>query len=164
MLKGQLVFQFIVAATVFFSIVLFIITYLNNIVSSFSNDFFMDVLQSKAVEVSEILVHDPGMWGANGPEIVGLADSWPVLNSTKIGMLVSYCHGNYTGLLQKLGLEEKLTEYAQERILNVNIKIVQANTRLLDCGPDPPSVRTGNMERFAVSGNGGLLRIDVAVW
>ncbi len=162
-MKGQIIFQFIIAAVIFFSIVLFIITYLNSTVSAFGNDAFADALQAKAAQISEVLVKNPGVWNGSTPAALGIAAGWPVLNQTKMELLGKYCSSDFEGLRRLLGLDERVSDFS-EKELTAGIKIFRDNIGVLDCGPDPPSARTGSVKRFAVSEDGRLLSIEVFMW
>lgn len=161
--KGQMIFQFIIGAVIFFSIVLFIIAFLNNTVSGFGSDAAKDTLQAKAMAVSEIIVRGAGVWAGNTPETVGLASEWPALNSTKIRLLAEYCRNDFQGLRGKLGLDERVSDFS-ERGFNARIRISKDGVEMLGCGPETPPINTGTAERFGVSEDGTLLKIEVFVW
>jgi len=92
--KGQMVFQFIIAAVIFFAIVLYTLNFLNSNVNSYWNDMFVNELENKAVSVSEVLVKSRGVWDGNTPKSIGLVDDdymWPVLKLDKIKNFINFC-------------------------------------------------------------------------
>lgn len=169
--KGQMVFEFIIAAVLFFTIILYVINYLNVNVSAFSSGFYVDDLESKAVQISELLVHNKGKWTGVTPVVVGLAEEWPVLNSTKIQWLNNSCSdaAGYIDLLGKFDLVEKPYLIEKPRYdMKIHIKN-ETGALLLDCASPyrrdlPQNISVANMERFAVSEYGSVLIIDVWVW
>ena len=69
-MKGQFVFEFLVAGLIFFLIILYSINYLNVNVSDFKDDFYRSRLQGKAIQISD--KHDvamPAQWPDS--EVVG---------------------------------------------------------------------------------------------
>lgn len=84
-MKGQLVFEFIIAAVLLFAIIMYIINYLSINFSSFSKEFYSDNLENKLLQISEILILDNN---------TGLVKNWPVLNYTKIMELNQSCDSN----------------------------------------------------------------------
>ncbi len=159
-----MVFEFVVAAVIFFAVVFYTINYLNSGVSAFSGGSYVNNLEIRAIQISELLVHDPGVWEDSTPKIVGLSKEWPVLNMTKIQLLDGFCNysANYTYLLQNLGLEE--SRFGSRRIYNVSIKINEGDNVLLDCGLNPPEKMMVNVERFALSEGDKILTVNVWVW
>lgn len=159
-----MVFEFVVAAIVFFGIIMYTISYLSSSVSTFSNELYMNNLETRAIQISELLVHNPGKWVDGEPRVIGLSGDWPVLSSMRIGELQAFCQDpvNYTYLQQNLGLEED--RFGSTQIYNINVRINESNNVLLDCGPSPPEKRMVNVERFALSEGGGILSINVWLW
>ncbi len=153
-----MIFEFLIAAMVFFSIIFYILNYLSTSVATFSSDAYSDVLQSKAMQISELLVRTEGVWINNTPLTVGLVKSWPVMDDSKIAGLDYFCQQNYTGLLGLLGLKEGL----YNRTYNVHILI--NNGDILDCGFPPRGAQIASVKRYALSEDRGVLAIDVAVW
>ena len=169
-MKGQMVFEFIIAAVLFFAIILYVLNYLNTNVSAFSSDFYIDNLENKAVQISELLIHNKGKWVGGGPLIVGLVQEWPVLNSTKIQWLNDSCstRPGYIDLLGRFDLLEK-PYFIEKPSYNMKIQIKNETSTLLDCAspyrPElPQDIPRANIERFALSEDGSLLIMDVWVW
>lgn len=143
-MRGQMVFEFIVAAALFFGIVFYVITYLSGIVSTYSNDFAGSSLENKVLQISEFLVHS------------GLSDRWPVLNSTKMAELNLSCSADYAGLLQKLELENYK--------IRIQINETGNTNPLVECGPDLSRYAKVNVKRFALSESGSKLVMDLWAW
>ncbi len=153
-----MIFEFLIAAMVFFSIIFYILNYLSTSVATFSSDAYNDVLQSRVMQISELLVRTEGKWINNTPVAVGLVKSWPVLGGGKIAGLDYFCEKNYTSLLGMLGL----LEGAYNRTYNVQIMI--NNGEVLDCGFPPRGAQIAKVRRYALSENRSILTIDVAIW
>lgn len=161
-MKGQLVFEFIVAAVLFIGIVIFVLNTLNSNVAQFTGSYFSQSLEHKALIASEALVKTRS-------GIVGLAESWPVLNSSKIQALQAFCNDplNYTDFLMKLNLEEKpgFGTYDARLIIN-NTK---TGATLLDCKPPlspflPSSVSSTHLKRFAILNNSDPVEVIIWIW
>ncbi len=135
-MKGQFIFEFIVAALMFFMIILFAINYLNINVSDFEGRFYKDEIQSKALWVSEVLT--------NPSSNITLVDEWPYFNSTKISDFNdTYCVSNgnpdkvkFDTLKRRLNIERN--DDLGKRLLSMRIIIVTNATDFsdpkIDCG------------------------------
>ncbi len=75
-MKGQFVFEFLIAGFIFFGIILYSINYLNTNVSAFEGGFHKDEITSKAVWVSEMLTSPFSE--------ISLTEEWPVFSLVKI--------------------------------------------------------------------------------
>lgn len=162
--KGQLVFEFMIAAVFFFYIVFYVLNYLNTAAGVFSDDFYTNSLEFKALESSEILLHSEGTWNGNVPETLGLAVEWPVLNRTKIIKFDAYCGddpvndpANYQKILGKLDIN-----YSRGHGMLLYINTSSEN--LLECGLLPDGFLSANIQRFALSDQDELLTINMWVW
>jgi hypothetical protein len=156
-MKGQFIFEFLVAGIVFFAIILYMINYLNVNVLDFKNRFYMDELESKALKVSEMLTGEKSN--------LSLVDRWPVFSESKIKDFNDYCKDNYDKLVRDLDLWER-TVYG-ERPHKVKIKINTTSGSLLDCGPAnlPDSASIAEAERFGVLNTAKeLIILKVFVW
>jgi hypothetical protein len=162
-MKGQMIFEFIIAAVLFFAIVFYIINVLGVNVSSFSSSSQLDVFQSKALQISEMLVSSKGVWNGVEPAVVGLVKDAPVLDSEKIQNFNITCRMNYAGLKEKLGLKEYLYEDV-EKEYNAKIRIYKNQTEIVDCGPYEPPKERGGVKRFALSDDGEIITVRVEVW
>jgi hypothetical protein len=160
MSKGQMVFEFILAAVLFMGIVIFVLNIINSNVAVFTGDYFSYSLENKAVAASESLVKLSGG--------IGLAEKWPVLNSTKISALNYTCSfpENYTVLLMDLNLFDK-PSFGTYNVRIVVNESVSGNT-LLDCKPPAGAGLPGNLgfahvKRFGVADN-RTVEINVWIW
>jgi len=163
-MKGQLIFEFLIAGFLFFAIVLYAINYMNVNVTDFKGKFYQNRLQSRAVQISEILM--------GGTSSMSLMDN-SEFNITKIQKFNStYCSfENYNKLVNDLYLYET-TGFA---ILPDNARIELASIQsglLLACGPNfPRDALTGTAKaeigRFGVMQNGSVketVKLMVVVW
>jgi len=184
MAKGQMVFEFTIAALMFFGIMFFIISYLNQSVRNYSSDAYTEVLQGKAFQISDVLVKNPGIWvGDPGePMVPGVEAEWPVLNSTKMAWLNVFCTKpdgtGYSELKSLFGLKEKLYDFDTGENRNFNITMTalrgpsEGPAELVNCGKDPAGSRRAYIKRVGVtelpgsacSGNICLTIVDVSVW
>jgi hypothetical protein len=166
--KGQMVFEFAVAALLFFSIMFFIITYLNQNVRSFSSDAYLEILQSKAFQISDMLLRNPGIWVNQEPRVIGLEKDWPVLDGEKIIWFSNYCDssGGYDSLKGLLGLKEIMYDFdtGENRNFNVTITDIESSAVLANCGKEVGGTKGALIRRVAVSEGLHLLTIDVNVW
>jgi hypothetical protein len=167
-MKGQMVFEFVIAAVVFFGIVLYVINYLNTEMVTYSSDYFTNELESKAVQISELLVHNPGEWESlpvGNAWVLGLAaEEWPVLDDEKISNLGLLCKEDYDGVLELLDMEVS-TPYGR-RLMKAMINITEVGTEsvIMECGYEPVDVTFVSINRFAVTENGKTVKMAVAVW
>ena len=159
-MKGQFVFEFLIAGLIFFVIVVYSINYLNVSVSDFKTKFYSSRLQSKAVQVSEILM--------KGSSSISFVEN-SVFSLSKIqNFNDSYCNltdaGSYPVLLNDMYLYEH-TPYGREANY---LKILMINTAsgetFLDCGPRiPRNVTRAEVGRVGLLGN-ELMSLSVVVW
>ncbi len=158
--KGQFVFEFLIAGVIFFAVVLYAMNYLSANVSDFRGKFYMDKLQSKALQISSILLNEKSP--------MGVVESPHVFNMSKIdGFDTKYCGatGDYTLLRKNLDLIEK-TDYG-ERVHNINITLTKASgVPLLSCGYTVPGgARKAEMQRFGIlNEDRGLVILKMVVW
>jgi hypothetical protein len=172
--KGQMIFEFIIAAVLFFGIVFYVINYLNIEVGVHSGRYFTNELENKAVQVSEFLMHDPGIWlsGEEGPPVVdpspvviGLSDGYPMLNSTKINYLSKTCANDYSTILDKLDMGIEVYGGGGRWLKAVIIinDIMTGNT-LVQCGYEPVNVTYAEVNRIGVTEDGKFVNVTVGVW
>ncbi|NIO22459.1 MAG: hypothetical protein GTN38_00345 [Candidatus Aenigmarchaeota archaeon] len=159
-MKGQFVFEFLIAGVIFFAIVLYAMNYLNVNVSDFKGRFYVDKLQSKALQISEIL--------GNEKSSVGLVEGPYLFNASKIADFnTTYCidRAGYMKMREDFELTEK-TEYG-ERMHNANITLVtESGIPILQCGYTIPMwTEKAEIERFGIlNENNELVTLRVIVW
>lgn len=128
--------EFIIAAVIFFSILLYVIIHMNSGLSEYREDFYVNEIQSKAVQISDLLVHNEG---------IGISGGYPVISGSRISSLDAVCRNDYSyaGLLETLDLKHR----------RIKIQVNESGTGivLLDCGPDMPEKATNaGMTRFGL--------------
>ena len=167
-MKGQMIFEFIIAAVLFFGIVFYSINLMNSQVSIYSGDYFINELENKAVQVSELLVHNPGIWYGDeataGMDVVGLSNKWPILNSTKINLLEDYCFNNGFGAYLSDSLDTELSTPYGARKMKVFVRIseIESDKELVySCGYEPENVTFARVDRFGITEDGDLINISV---
>jgi len=160
-MKGQLVFEFIVAVLIFFGIVFYAINYLSWTVSGYSSDFSAENMESEASQIGELLVLNKGNWSGGNPVTLGLAQEWPVLNSTKISWLNASCNTLPSGYAK---IMENLDVHPRYRM---KITIRNETAFLVDCGLGAPisgNVTKAETKRYALSESGSVLVVYVTIW
>lgn len=163
-MKGQLVFEFVLATLFFLAIVVYTINYLNTTVYLFSMDHYSDSLESKAWQVSELIARSGGNWSGfpPGPPVaIGISDEWPLLNVSKISFLQQYCAIDRSGMMRLLDLD---IDYHGIRI-EINKTSSGGESNLLDCGFLSEGTQAAKVTRLGVSDiDGSLLRLNVWYW
>ncbi|MBI4021247.1 MAG: hypothetical protein HY369_03320 [Candidatus Aenigmarchaeota archaeon] len=153
--KGQLVFEFVVAAIVFIGIVVFVLNTLNSTVSLFSDDYLSTVQESKAIAASEILVKTNGS--------IGFAAAWPVLSATKMAAFNATCTNAYETVRHDLDLLEK-PAFGDYQV-RVEVAAVDGSLNAVSCGPPlPKGVDLAAVRRIALGDTGMPLAVQVWVW
>lgn len=158
MKKGQMVFEFIVAAVFFLAIIIYVINYLNTTVSLYDNEYYSGYLESRAMEISEILVKNQGIWEGEVPVVPGLALEWPVLNHTKMLWFNAYCNINYEDFARDIGIDPQIHGFMIE-IREEGLP----GTRVL-CGILPRGIVNARTERIALSEFNRPLYVFVWTW
>jgi hypothetical protein len=154
-MKGQFVFEFLIAGLIFFAIVVYTINYLNVNVSDFKGKFYQNRLQSKAIQISEVLV--------KGSSPLSLAEDSEFDLSRIQGFNSTYCTpGGYDSLIEDLYLYEN-TAYGRFSD-NVKILLSSPSETLLDCGSIiPRNITKAEVGRYGTLG-GEMLNLRVVVW
>jgi hypothetical protein len=155
-------FEFIVAVLVFFSIIFFILNYLGAAVQSYDTGFFQEDMESKASQISELMVMNKGVWIEAEPVVLGLSRDWPVLNSTKIQWLSVYCSypANYTKLMNSLGVHPR-------SMVKIQVNGTRADGspyELATCNIREPVGSKVESKRFALNESGGTVVVSVKIW
>lgn len=115
-MKAQMTIEFVVAAVLFFSLILYIMLYLNSSISEYREEFYVDELQSRAIQISDMLLHD---------NVVGVSGGYPVISLSRINSLQQRCDNYYPNLLSDLDLRHH----------RIKIQINESDTgnAILDC-------------------------------
>jgi hypothetical protein len=159
-MKGQLIFEFIIAGLIFFIIIIYTINYLNFNVSDFRDKFYQNRLQSKAFQVSEILM--------SGQTNLSLTDDGS-FNQSKIYMFnLTYCgDANYKKLAEAFYMYETTTFGILPNNIKIGLSIPESGVVLLDCGP-ANIPRLLNMTKAEVGRvgfyEGKIAKLGVTVW
>lgn len=168
--KGQMIFEFVVAAVLFFGIVLYIMSYLSASMATFTEDFYVNSLHSKAMVASELMVRSQGNWSGSTPVSVGLAGTYPVLDSAKMSGLQSYCsaQSGYLDVLDRLNLMETPFSLAGSgRHFNMYVEINETGgSPRMVCGRPPGGATFAGVTRVALSDDspGKALLLRLMVW
>ncbi len=156
-----MIFEFLLATILFFSIIFYSINYLSATASGFSFAFYSNSLYSKAIQISELLLKNTGTWDGDVPIVLGLASKWPVLSEAKIEHLNNYCESDFDDVLSKLDFTGDFSKRT------VKINIMKGSETLLNCedAAMPGSATVAHVKRFALSDQGSaVLVINIWVW
>jgi len=155
-MKGQMVFEFVIAALILFTIVVYVINFLASAMGAYHSRFSGSFLESKAIQISEVLMNDP---------VEGLSYEWPQLDAEKMADFDAGCQDvdSYIALIGDFGLvENEPFEIYHHMSIMVNST---DGTSYVDCGRTPPEMMTRSVvTRFGVLPSGGLATIQVMVW
>ena len=146
-----MVFEFVVSTVIFFGLVVYTMSYIGYSSGVLRVENYGSGLEAVSAQVSETIVKTSGLWDGNVPVIPGLAEEWPVLNSTKIYYLENYCDSNGLGMLLDIGD-------------NLMLKIKDSSDIVLaDCGSAPPDTYS-KTTRYALNESGSRLVVEVYAW
>jgi len=154
-MRGQFVFEFLVAGIIFFIMVVYAINYLNMNVSDFGGKFYRNRLYSKAIQVSQVLM--------SGKSSLSMGEGWE-FNASRIRVFnETYCTPyGYKNLTRDLYLYET-NEYG---IFPNDVKIVLSNATdiILDCGMRiPRNITKAEVTRVGLL-EGETAKLTVIVW
>lgn len=156
-MKGQFVFEFLIAGIIFFAVVIYSINYLSVSVYDYKGKFYQNRLQNKAIQISEVLI--------SGKSPLSIAEDSELILSKIQAFDNMYCSGggDYPRLVKELYLYE-ITRYDIFPLIHNDVKINIFNSTdvLLDCGPLPGSPRA-EIERVALV-EGNVAKLRVIVW
>jgi hypothetical protein len=153
-MKGQMVFEFVIASLILFSIIFYTLSFLASDFGMRHGSFVSDRLESNAIRVSNILL---------GTHENGIVGDWPVLDQASIDAFGTKCNDEYRPLQNSLGLRE---ESPYVTYMHFNITVADKTKTYLNCGREPPAgVGMGSVTRYALSPPPEeIVRIDVTVW
>lgn len=159
-MKGQLIFQFMIAVVIFFGVMFYVLNYLNGTVAGFSADFSSESMESRASQIGEMLVMNKGKWVSGNPDVVGLAEEWPVLNSTKIAWLNSSCNSGYEAFAAKLAVPPG-------KRLKITVINETSKAKMAECkwGQTVSGNATkAETTRYAVLNTSDVVSVYVCIW
>lgn len=141
--------EYVIAAVVFFSIVLYVVGFLNSNISEYREDFRVNDLQSRAVQISDLLVHNRG---------VGISGGYPFISNSSLYSLNETCKNSYPGLLEQFDLIHKR--------IRIQINESETGNIMVDCGPAMPEKATkATMTRFGILDvTNEIITISLWVW
>ncbi|MBI4173317.1 MAG: hypothetical protein HY519_01215 [Candidatus Aenigmarchaeota archaeon] len=169
-MKAQLVFQFVIAAVVFFAVMFFTISFLASGIGERSVDASYNLMWSEAIALSEQMVRSPGSAEGLAPTAIGFAASWPLLDSEKLGFSQTLCSQNrsaYESIFRSVSAADVLDA---SPIPGPNFRITISEVRdgaamaMFACGSRQEPARKAFLRRVALSQNNSILVADVSVW
>ena len=158
--KGQVIFEFLIAAVLFFIILLYVLTAVNLQAGQFAVRASDSSLQAAAFRVSEQLLRSSGQWDYQGPSVssIGFAKGGGVLEQRKLDTFSGICATNYPLVISLLDLGERLSSP------QVRIMVTNSTGTVLDCGPAATEEKPGYAERVALQESGALAKLLIWVW
>ncbi len=186
-LKGQFTVEFIIAVVSFMFLVVYVMNFVNNEVPPFTSRHNSDIIKVRALQVSELLIFDDGVWDASplNPPRIGLASGYHTLNRTKISYLNTLCstEPGYGKILSNLNINTHLPansyadfkSYLISENRCVDISVYDASSEILSCPPSGAenwecmNIKTSatqrhQMVRYAPDTDGRIINITVGVW
>ncbi|MEM5871581.1 MAG: hypothetical protein QW051_01775 [Candidatus Aenigmatarchaeota archaeon] len=155
--KGQLVFEFVIAGIVFFTILFFSINYLNSNSLTFRENAYQNYLQTKSLQISEILTNENSS--------LSLVDS-SGFSQNKIDVFNNtFCKTSdgYKKLLKDLNLYKDVSSIQIPN--NIKILLITEDEKiLLDCGlNNPKNIQKAEITRINLYNN-KIAKLNVVVW
>jgi hypothetical protein len=155
--KGQAVFEFVLAALILFSIVIYVITYLSNSFNLHHNAFESNRLEGNAMRIADYLLSD---------RVGGIAYEWPLLSKSLMASLNSTCNDTagegYFDVLERMNLieEEPYVYYTHMKIMAVG----KDGKIYIDCGRTPSEkAKNAVVTRYGVVED-QITKINITVW
>ena len=150
--------EFIVAGIIFFAALVFMFNYINTNVNAVRGSAYIDTLNAKLVQISDILVNPTN-------KDLSLTKEWFVFDNNKITTFKNtYCAdaAGYKKLSNKLGLARKSIT-GSEIMNHINITLSTNNMVILTCGKQPPGIMGYSVKRFGVFGN-SIATLTIILW
>lgn len=128
-MKGQLVFEFVIAALMLFAIIIYTINYLTINSNLYHERFLSNMLESKAMQVSEILMNDP---------VNGIVDEWPLLDTAKMSAFNDSCDDDYVSMLYNFSM---IDDFPYTELHHMSVVVNGTDGQVyVDCGRTPPTI------------------------
>lgn len=161
-MKGQLVFEFVIATLFFLAIILYAVNHINTTVFRYSGEHQSSISESRAWQISELLVRSPGIWNAGYPDSLGLAEKWPRLSESKISDLNTLCSSDMDYVLGLLDIDPDFNG------IKIEIKKYDGSgeSLVMECGRLPKGIPNSKATRLAVTEepSDDILKISVWYW
>jgi hypothetical protein len=148
--KAQATYEFIAVAVMLFTIIIYSLNSLMTNFNEYRSDFMEADLQSRIIQISEVLVRS-NETGIASP------DGWPVLSYNSIKLFNQTCVDDYGGTLMRYEMNYN----------NMNINITGADGMvLMNCGRRvPESTGTAHIERVGVlDTDSTLVTLSIYAW
>jgi hypothetical protein len=162
-MKGQLIFEFVIATLFFLAIVMYTMNYLNLTVFSYSESHYNSMLHNNAWQASEALVTGKGVWSGASPNMVpqelGIAESWPVLSFGKIASLDNWCQVRLDEMAALLDVDPELHGAS----VKIYRKTAAGENVIAECGSVPSRLPHSEVTRFGVLDTDSSL-VKVVLW
>ncbi len=145
-LKGQLTIQYLASFIFFIGLIVYIYFAYSTNLPLFVEEVRKEDVRSKAFQLSEILLNDPGhpkdWWNEPNPDNIirtGLSDEFSnepnLISINKVNRLSSLCSSDFDDVQQKLALSKPFSIY----VFNISQTTGERGTPLIGCiSPDFP--------------------------
>jgi hypothetical protein len=155
-MKGQLIFEFVIAAFILFSIVLFTINNLSISMYTYHTTFVSNFMESRAMQISEVLMNDP---------VNGIVSEWPLLSTQKMTAFNDTCFYNYLDVLANFSVIEN---YPYTNLHHMHVIVNGSDGEMyVDCGRmTPGNITSSTVTRFGFvpPPENKIATIQVVVW
>lgn len=175
------------ATVSFIILVVYVMNFVNKELPPFTSRHNSDVIRARALQISEFLVFDDGMWDADqaNPPRIGVSSGYHTINRTKVQYLNVLCstEAGYAKILSNLNMNthfdaRSYTDFKSYLISEnrcVDISIYDSSSALLKCPPTgsgswecvnvkSAATQRYQMVRYAPDTAGGVINITVGVW
>jgi len=166
-LKGQLTIQYLASFIFFIGLIVYIYFAYSTNLPAFVEEVRKEDVRSKAFQLSEILLNDPGHpsnWGPGiPPDRIGLSDEnsnkTNLISLDKVKELDSLC-SNFGDVQKKLALDKPFSIY----IFNISQTTGKREATLIACAPsDFPKIEiNATMKRITALNNTETKRLELA--
>ena len=153
-MKGQLVFEFVIAALILFFVVIYTINYVSDSMNLYHASFVSNYFESRSIQVSDVLLNDP---------VNGIVREWPLLSMGKMSGLENLCDNDYYLVLERFDLDRKAS---YDRPLHLYVSVDSINgTNYMVCGSvPPPRTEKATTTRFGLLPSSDIARVEVTIW
>ena len=163
-LKGQLTIQYLASFIFFIGLIVYIYFAYSANLPAFVEEVRKEDVRSKAFQLSEVLLNDPGdpaNWGSGiGPDRIGLSDEnsnkTNLISKSKVDELGVIC-SNFDDVQQKLALYKPFSIY----VFEIDQTTGDRGTPLVECVPPdfPKTTINATIKRITVLNESGDLKL-----
>ena len=161
-LKGQAIFEFVIAAVILLSVVAVMMAFSSGEVNTFSDSFKTDKMNSKVIQITESILNLHAKYN--------IIEKWPVFSHSKMLAFNSTCNSAYAQLLTDLELYaiDPLGGRHNDHIM-IKARDISTNANIIECGRLPIDIierpPVYEMRRVGIdSANGHPVELEIWIW